>query len=655
MELKQRVSFMALLVGFLTNGVASGAEENTIVEIKNAEQLQSGYVSDTTFILQNDIQLGGKVNIPEIGSEDSYQGISSFVLNGNGYTISGSEETVDSASWRFVNSKDVLVKDITFDKLKKPSNGILNFSHSTGVLDNVMISHSETAGDSVNTWGLIDVEAGGTAEIINSTFIDNNITAQESEESYGLEAARGGVLHVQGDTGNGASAVVSITDSRFENNTLTGDGVYVEGGVIYNRGKIGDVSASFINNTASAGEVFGGVLFNNGEVGNITGTFSGNKVIAAEGVVGGVIANIGGKNGKIIADFSDNQAIATSGQALGGVVAHQGTMDSDRNFQFMEFENSQFIGNKVISENGEALGGAIYGNAVRISAVSDESVLQGNTANEKNNAIYMKDEQGDVAQLELSAKAQGNVYIYDNIDGENYDIEINGDNTWEVVGLEKDVRLSDDGKSLVHLFGKIDNVNDFKLTNGAYLHLGADAEIIAENYISDGGMLWIDVNVDSATGNVNNGVIYVNGDVQGQTGVIVKTNNDELLAGKTAATNSLFLSAPNDVIDENTENNFTVSRLYGSPLMWKAVRNPEGGEPEAGSDWYLALEKKESPVDPENPDKPKPEKPSNPVYAPEVGAYAGLQSAAVEQNRSIAGSVASGLAYKKSINCYEES
>lgn len=106
------------------------------------------------------------------------------------------------------------------------------------------------------------------------------------------------------------------------------------------------------------------------------------------------------------------------------------------------------------------------------------------------------------------------------------------------------------------------------------------------------------------------------------------------------------MNAQND--DLATMSDFNVGRVVGSPYMWDAVRNAKGEED--GSTWYLALSGRENPdyTDP-NPN------PSRPIYAPEIAAYAGMQQAALEQNRSISGSVERGLSSEKSIACYEES
>ena len=163
-----------------------------------------------------------------------------------------------------------------------------------------------------------------------------------------------------------------------------------------------------------------------------------------------------------------------------------------------------------------------------------------------------------------------------------------------------------------------------------------------QDYIADNATLQIDMAVDAANQSVQNGVINVANDVQGSTTLIVNAENPDTYEGALTA----FLNAQND--DLATMSDFNVGRVVGSPYMWDAVRNAKGEED--GSTWYLALS------DRENPDYTDPNpNPSRPIYAPEIAAYTGMQQAALEQNRSISGSVERGLSSEKSMACYEES
>lgn len=92
----------------------------------------------------------------------------------------------------------------------------------------------------------------------------------------------------------------------------------------------------------------------------------------------------------------------------------------------------------------------------------------------------------------------------DGIDGENYNLKVLGDGTGEVV-----------------LNNLVNGVNRFNLTSGSVTHLGKNAVVNVQDYIADNATLWLDMAVDRESENVQNGLINVAQDVQGNTTVIV--------------------------------------------------------------------------------------------------------------------------------------
>ena len=88
-----------------------------------------------------------------------------------------------------------------------------------------------------------------------------------------------------------------------------------------------------------------------------------------------------------------------------------------------------------------------------------------------------------------------------------------------------------------------------------------------QDYIADNATLWLDMVVDRESENVQNGLINVAQDVQGNTTVIVNAENPDTYEGALTA----FLNAQND--DLATMSDFNVGRVVGSPYMWDAVRN----------------------------------------------------------------------------------
>lgn len=199
---------------------------------------------------------------------------------------------------------------------------------------------------------------------------------------------------------------------------------------------------------------------------------------------------------------------------------------------------------------GKAFGGAVYGNAVKITADGGNSVFAGNYANDENNAVYVAG-----GYLELSAQNKGKVQMDDGIDGENYNLKVLGDGTGEVV-----------------LNNLVNGVNRFNLTSGSVTHLGKNAVVNVQDYIADNATLWLDMAIDRESENVQNGLINVAQDVQGNTTVIVNAENPDTYEGALTA----FLNAQND--DLATMSDFNVGRVAGSPYMWDAVRNAKGGK-----------------------------------------------------------------------------
>ena len=312
--------------------------------------------------------------------------------------------------------------------------------------------------------------------------------------------------------------------------------------------------------------------------------------------------------------------------------------------------NSSFINNKASGK-----GGAIYGSDVRIVADNGESRFSGNTAGGKSNAVYvdgiihlektggMYEQQApsyDVSvsaenpikgQLTLESVNRGRIVFDDGIDGENYNIDVFGD-----------------GTGYVKFNNAVENVNRFAMNGGAVVHLGLNGRIYAQDFVSGSSsvyartgaqkpLLTVDVMVDRENNTVHSGAIHVNGDVAGETNVLVNALNPDVLDNKKDAVVP-FLFAPND--NEETSAVFNVSRVIGSPYMWHAGKNV-AGTPESGNVWYLSL------TDTLNPEFGK----TDPEVAPEVTAYISLPSAGLEQVRGLRDTLEQKTAFCKEGAC----
>ena len=316
--------------------------------------------------------------------------------------------------------------------------------------------------------------------------------------------------------------------------------------------------------------------------------------------------------------------------------------------------NSSFINNKASGK-----GGAVYGSDVRIVADNGESRFSGNTAGGKSNAVYVAglnniildqyyDEfdgntifEGIVipanapdGQLTLESVNRGRIVFDDGIDGENYNIDVFGD-----------------GTGYVKFNNAVENVNRFAMNGGAVVHLGLNGRIYAQDFVSGSSsayaragaqkpLLTVDVMVDRENNTVHSGAIHVNGDVAGETNVLVNALNPDVLDNKKDAVVP-FLFAPND--NEETSAVFNVSRVIGSPYMWHAGKNV-AGTPESGNVWYLSL------TDTLNPEFGK----TDPEVAPEVTAYISLPSAGLEQVRGLRDTLEQKTAFCKEGACVRD-
>ena len=234
-------------------------------------------------------------------------------------------------------------------------------------------------------------------------------------------------------------------------------------------------------------------------------------------------------------------------------------------------------------------------------------------------------------QLTLESVNRGRIVFDDGIDGENYNIDVFGD-----------------GTGYVKFNNAVENVNRFAMNGGAVVHLGLNGRIYAQDFVSGSSsayaragaqkpLLTVDVMVDRENNTVHSGAIHVNGDVAGETNVLVNALNPDVLDNKKDAVVP-FLFAPND--NEETSAVFNVSRVIGSPYMWHAGKNV-AGTPESGNVWYLSL------TDTLNPEFGK----TDPEVAPEVTAYISLPSAGLEQVRGLRDTLEQKTAFCKEGAC----
>lgn len=357
---------------------------------------------------------------------------------------------------------------------------------------------------------------------------------------------------------------------------------------------------------------------------------------------GGALLANGDKHFLLNSEFRENHAYA-GGAILTGFA--QGLIGPDTAFGGLTLYNTSFYDNKAVDK-----GGALAVSSATIIAAGENGVseFRGNGLdNGKSDAIYMTNEydsgaDGVKPKLILKTFNGGKIIVYDDIHGEDYDIDVIGGVTDkltdEVIDEEIKEEVGDvlagvkgEGTGEFYLLGKINDVVNFNALSGSTIHLGSDAIINTQNYKSDNSTLKLDVVTDGDSKTLKSGLINVSGDVVGNTNVVVDLKSPNAAAGAVTK----FVSAPND--DKDTAADFTIARVEGSSYMWDTAVN-YGGET-SGNHWYLKLAEVDKPdVDVQ--------------YTPEIAAFASIQNAVIEQNRHITGSIVKGLALAKKEICH---
>ncbi len=536
---------------------------------------------------------------------------------------------------------------------------VYNASRNTMQITGTFINNevkSASDGTDDNAWGgAIANSENSVLTNVNGTFIGNKAIA--SEDFIPTAEAK----------------IEPKENQRIE----TGD---AGGGAISNAGISGNIMGDFIGNYAQGKNAYGGAILSSMAmegansmpiVGTVTGNFTGNSILATNGAAEGgavMILNYLGDVNVINSKFYNNQAISkgidgyASGGGLSGftissipgmeVTGTTNVVNTDfvKNSAIAESVaygggfstymgatviNSNFYDNYALGQN-YALGGAIantYGGDLNIIADNGKSEFSGNyiaigekgTENyiEKDNAVYTT--QGN---LNLLAKNNGLIKFEDGILGESYNVNVQTDATSEVM-IDSD----------------IENAYMLNVSDGSTLHVGKNANINVGDLALNESTMKVDVNINEEDKTISNGLIKVENDITGKADVVVNAENPNKLLG----VNTMFINAENDTIDEETQNQFTVKRVIGSPYMWDAIHNAEGET--TGSNWYLSQKNVSNPnYTPETEDDNN-SSGSIPVYAPEVAAFTGIQQAALEQNKTIANSVSRGLSPERDTIC----
>lgn len=277
----------------------------------------------------------------------------------------------------------------------------------------------------------------------------------------------------------------------------------------------------------------------------------------------------------------------------------------------LEVVNSDFTGNKA---NG--LGGAIYSaEDFSITADAQDSLFSGNEDKNGKNDIYMEDGK----TLNLNTVNGGEITFESGLTGNgSYDINIVGDADG-VVNLnakaEKAENVSVAGSTLkLSDEANLDNIN-LNINGGMFDIANNSLGTMSLNgLVSNSGLIALDVDPDTNSADVLN----VSGNFSGTVNLVLN-----VLSEAKPTENILFAQTPG--LTSVDEGSFDIYRVIGSPYEWATMFD------DTSKDWYLFLSA------------------DSPRVAPEIIAYAGLQTAALEQTRSMVGNVRNKAAANKTM------
>ncbi len=513
---------------------------------------------------------------------------------------------------------------------------------------------------------------GGAMYVHNGAKISNGISG-----NFINNYVSGGRYVMGGAIDNDQNSIISSIRGKFIGNNINtrASALSASGGAIFNLATIGNISADFIyNHIDSKAQAAGGAVSNENNINSIVGNFINNYASAAKKrSQGGAIYNHGGTIGSIAGNFIANYASIS----YDGLTALGGAIYTDKNLLFENDGENYFFSNNYTNDYR----GKIYNSIFAETNLSAPEII----FSMQNKAVYIINDgiTGGITKnynisgydrsyktVFTSADSSGTVFLGDDII--NSDISLNG----VVMNLVK--YTHSDNTITTGSFGNDETARSSLTLNNAVLglHNSYFDKLNLKNYTAKNNAV-LHINVGKDENGWASDLINISGNIQGQTNVIVyslsKDNN------KNASV--VFVKAPQDTIRQ--QNAFVVSRVYGSPYMWKAVRNYKGET--SGSTWYLVSNTVS------NPDIRLPAAPSAPVFipdrtdssdqdnddngnnndktqpvhkpqitfAPEVIAGIGLHEAAIEQTRSVvrnvSGKVASGREYCPGCGIYPTS
>ena len=379
----------------------------------------------------------------------------------------------------------------------------------------------------------------GTIKNISATFKGNSA------------AGDGGAIYNFGDYDLDESknevpvnAIVDAINGTFESNTA------YNGGAIYNESKIGSITGTFTENSATTGD--GGAIYNGknsnsdesewniGQISSIGGTFTKNSAK----VDGGAIYN----NGKVEkienATFDQNTA-----EGNGGALYNKDTISSLTNTTFTK-------------NTAKGNGGAIY-NEGTLKEIKNVEFVQ-NTTETKGGALYNKDTIDSIS----------NVLFSENKAGER------GGAIYNEGTISSISNSTFDGNSAIYYGGAVENVGTLNVKNSVFSNNKVNGQSDAATPVYGGAILnqgTLTVDNSSFSGNQAYNEVTSDDDIKtlnGIGGAIANASEKELtITNSSFVNNKAAISAGAISNGGNAKISRTSFRSNNAGIMGGAISN----------------------------------------------------------------------------------
>lgn len=602
----------------------SSTVNNTVINNGGTLNVETGGIANMT-----EVNEGGVMNVNKGGEANSSTvntgGTANINDGGNAYST-----TVDGGTMNVKDSGSAASSTIT--KGGKIIASGTSMVSETAVLD-----------------GTLEVKDNATA--LNTTVSGNGMleASQAQEAITGLAVTDTGSYHLTTNNNvQNADLYGKHYDTLFSNGAGTGIIVggssqldVMSGGkladtVLQHKGTVNVQNSGSINNTVANDSSNITIAAGASAVGT---TLNGTSSMTVSGTAADTIVNSSGStaakglevnNGASVSNTSINGSgtvLLKNGSTANNTVMNGGVLTAENG---AKLENLEIKGKaETAIDNGASLFGAVtvsgnatLGGSYDYGKIFSDAAINSLTVTEGVNAKFGNSLNATTAGKSLTF-ADGSYHISSN--GDNGSTAVKG---WEIVNiggkdgtadvsLAGDLNLGSDDKTIqigngstldtsevenIAITGSLVNAGDLNLVSAGNLADDKDnTTTISGNYTGQANSS-ITLKVDTLNGTTDK--LVVNGDVSGTSEL-----NVNITSAAKPTEKILFLEAPND--NSATGAHFTIWRVNTSPYLWDTSNE--------GHNWYMDMVNVGGKIG---------------VYS-ETLAYMGLQSAGLEQTRSM--------------------